>query len=51
MELKPCKTGNYIVDAKHDRNCPMANMPISYDTHWVTQLAAEAAWNRRANDG
>lgn len=42
---------NYIVDAKHDRNCPMANMPIPYDTHWVTQLAAEAAWNRRANDG
>lgn len=42
---------NYIVDAKHDRNCPMANMPIPYDTHWVTQLAAEAAWNRRENDG
>lgn len=58
--LKPCPFcagkafvrklySNYVVDAKHDRNCPMANMPLPYG-HWVTQLAAETAWNRRAKD-
>ena len=25
----------------------MANMPLPYDTHWVTREAARAAWNLR----
>lgn len=58
MELKPCPFcngeaflrklyTNYIVDAKHDENCPMACRPLPYDTHWVVREAACAAWNLR----
>lgn len=39
---------NYMVDAKHEWNCPMAHGIPPVDTHWVTQSAAIAAWNRRA---
>ena len=42
---------NYIIDAKHDDNCPMIAMCLPLETHWVTREAAVAAWNRRANDG
>lgn len=61
MELKPCPFckgeaflrrlyTNYIIDAKHNENCPMQILPLPRDSHWVTRLAAEAAWNRRVQD-
>jgi len=60
-ELKPCPFcggeafmrhlySNYIVDAKHDDNCPMIFLSLPKDTHWVTRMAAETAWNRRAGE-
>lgn len=62
VELKPCPFcggeafmrklyTTYFVDAKHDENCPMNVRLNPYESHWVTRLAAEEAWNRRANDG
>ena len=41
---------NYYVDALHDENCPINIRIAPYDSHWVTRSAAEAAWNRRAQD-
>lgn len=38
---------NYIIDAKHDDNCPLDYMVLPYDSCWVTREAAVAAWNRR----
>jgi len=38
---------NYIIDAKHNENCPMSILPLPHDTHWVTREAACAAWNLR----
>lgn len=58
VELKPCPFcngeaflrrlyTNYIIDAKHNENCPMSILPLPHDTHWVTREAARAAWNLR----
>lgn len=38
----------YIVDAKHDDNCPLNCRVLPYDALWCTRMAAQAAWNRRA---
>lgn len=38
----------YIVDAKHDDNCPLSCRVLPYDARWCTRMAAQAAWNRRA---
>lgn len=60
-ELKPCPFcggeafmrplyRTYIVDAKHDDNCPLNYRILPHDSHWCTRMAAEAAWNRRAGE-
>lgn len=60
-ELKPCPFcggeafmrslyRGYIVDAAHLENCPLNCRVLPYDSHWCTRMAAQAAWNRRADD-